>query len=143
MATYRKPLKDIDGNFIIPAMTGDQTGWVQNGDLADGAVTADKIDFTTMESVSGLTRRCDFGSLHIFTTLTSTPTIGQTTVDAEIPADFLAESGRIVFASCVPYHNYSSTNQSYSVWWENGHVYAGVDNQNGTNEYRFCVIAFF
>lgn len=43
MATYRKPLKDIDGNTIIPAMTGDQTGWVQTGDLANGAVTANKI----------------------------------------------------------------------------------------------------
>lgn len=47
MATYRKPLKDIDGNFIIPAMTGDQTEWVQTGDIADGAVTAGKIDFST------------------------------------------------------------------------------------------------
>lgn len=47
MATYRKPLKDINGNFIIPAMTGDQTEWIQTGDIADGAVTSDKIDFTT------------------------------------------------------------------------------------------------
>lgn len=46
MATYRKPLKDINGDFIIPAMTGDQTGWVQTGDIADGAVTSGKIDFT-------------------------------------------------------------------------------------------------
>lgn len=50
MATYRKPLKDIDGNTIIPAMTGDQTEWVQTGDLADSAVTADKIDFSTMDA---------------------------------------------------------------------------------------------
>lgn len=47
MATYRKPLKDINGDYIIPAMTGDQTEWVQTGDIADGAVTADKIDFST------------------------------------------------------------------------------------------------
>ena len=43
MATYRKPLKDIDGNFIIPAMTGDQTEWVQTGDIADGAITPAKL----------------------------------------------------------------------------------------------------
>lgn len=48
MATYRKPLKDIDGNFIIPAMTGDQTEWVQTGDIADNAVTRDKIDLTSL-----------------------------------------------------------------------------------------------
>lgn len=47
MATYRKPLKDIDGNFIIPAMTGDQTEWIQTGDIADGAVTSEKLDYTT------------------------------------------------------------------------------------------------
>lgn len=47
MATYRKPLKDVDGNFIIPAMTGDQTGWIQTGDIADNAVTAPKINWTT------------------------------------------------------------------------------------------------
>ena len=36
MATYRKPLKDINGDFIIPAMTGDQTGWVKPADLENG-----------------------------------------------------------------------------------------------------------
>lgn len=50
MATYRRPLKDINGDYIIPAMTGDQTEWVQTGDLADSAVTADKIDFSTMDA---------------------------------------------------------------------------------------------
>ncbi|MCR5353466.1 MAG: hypothetical protein K6D98_04095, partial [Clostridiales bacterium] len=48
MATYRKPLKDIDGNFIIPAMTGDQTEWVQTGDIADNAVTHDKLALSAM-----------------------------------------------------------------------------------------------
>lgn len=48
MATYRKPLKDINGNFIIPAMTGDQTEWIQTGDIADGAVTKDKIDLASL-----------------------------------------------------------------------------------------------
>lgn len=48
MATYRKPLKDIDGNFIIPAMTGDETGWIQTGDLADNSVTKAKLNMSTM-----------------------------------------------------------------------------------------------
>ena len=55
MATYRKPLKDIDGNFIIPAMTGDQTGWIQTGDIADNAVTAPKINWTTAGATQILT----------------------------------------------------------------------------------------
>lgn len=48
MATYRKRLKDKDGNTIIPAMAGDQTEWIQTGDIADEAVTSDKIDWTTV-----------------------------------------------------------------------------------------------
>lgn len=47
MATYRRQLKDENGNNIVPVMSGDQTEWIQTGDIADEAVTADKIDFTT------------------------------------------------------------------------------------------------
>ena len=52
MATYRRLLKDGDGNTIIPAMTGDQTEWIQTNDIADEAVTSDKIDFTTFGNQS-------------------------------------------------------------------------------------------
>ena len=44
MATYRKKLLDKDGNTIIPALAGDETGWVNTGDIADEAVTTAKID---------------------------------------------------------------------------------------------------
>lgn len=43
MATYRKKLLDKDGNTIIPAMAGDETGWVNTADLADGSVTSAKF----------------------------------------------------------------------------------------------------
>lgn len=43
MATYRKKLLDKDGNTIIPAMAGDETGWVKTADIAGGAVTPAKF----------------------------------------------------------------------------------------------------
>ena len=43
MATYRKKLLDKDGNTIIPALAGDETGWVNTADLADGSVTSAKL----------------------------------------------------------------------------------------------------
>lgn len=43
MATRRKPLIDENGDYIIPAMTGDQTKWVKTGDLDDESVTIAKI----------------------------------------------------------------------------------------------------
>lgn len=43
MATYRKKLLDKDGNTIIPALAGDETGWVNTADLADSSVTAAKF----------------------------------------------------------------------------------------------------
>lgn len=71
MATYRKKLLDKDGNTIIPAMAGDETGWVNTADLADGAVstpkiadgavTSGKIDWTaitaTLDALSFIRRR--------------------------------------------------------------------------------------
>ena len=48
MATYRKLLKNRAGDTIIPVLSGDQSKWVQTGDLADGAVTPSKIDFTSI-----------------------------------------------------------------------------------------------
>lgn len=44
MATYRKILKDKDGNNIIPALVGDGTEWVNTADIADGAVTPSKLE---------------------------------------------------------------------------------------------------
>lgn len=43
MTTYRKKLLDKDGNTIIPALAGDETGWVNTADLADGSVISDKL----------------------------------------------------------------------------------------------------
>lgn len=43
MATYRKRLRNRNGDFIIPALNGDETGWIQTGDVADGAITGAKI----------------------------------------------------------------------------------------------------
>lgn len=51
MATYRKILKDKDGNNIIPALAGDETGWVNTADIADGAVDATKIDWSGTNGV--------------------------------------------------------------------------------------------
>lgn len=62
MATYKKQLQDKDGNTIYPdvgidldnVVYGDDpttpttvTPWVNTDDIQDGAVTSDKIDFTT------------------------------------------------------------------------------------------------
>jgi len=47
MATYRKPLYDNEGNIIIPAMTSDQTGWVETDDIADGAIDSSKLNIDT------------------------------------------------------------------------------------------------
>lgn len=63
MATYKKQLKDKDGNTIYPdvgidldqAIYGsdptetisDPEPWIDTGDIKDSAVTSDKIDFTT------------------------------------------------------------------------------------------------
>ena len=43
MATYRKRLRNRNGDFIIPALNGDETGWIQTNDVADGAITTGKI----------------------------------------------------------------------------------------------------
>ena len=73
MATYRKPLKDIDGNFIIPAMTGDQTGWVQNGDLADGAATGAAIEHWEGNNVD-LNNFTTSGIYRFYTPISNGPT---------------------------------------------------------------------
>ena len=49
MATYRKRLRNRNGDFIIPALNGDETGWIQTNDVADGAITNAKIDWSSME----------------------------------------------------------------------------------------------
>lgn len=43
MATYRKRLRNRNGDFIIPALNGDETGWIQTNDVADEAITTSKI----------------------------------------------------------------------------------------------------
>jgi hypothetical protein len=51
MATYRKKLLDKDGNTIIPAMAGDETGWVNTADLADGSVTEGKMATSAIKNI--------------------------------------------------------------------------------------------
>ena len=50
MATYRKRLLNRNGDFIIPALNGDETGWIQTNDVADGAITSAKAG--ALETVS-------------------------------------------------------------------------------------------
>lgn len=67
MATYKKQLQDKDGNTIYPdvgidldnVVYGDDpttpgavTPWIDTDDIQDGAVTSNKIDFTTYENVT-------------------------------------------------------------------------------------------
>ena len=137
-----KTLDYILDHTIIASENPADANKVFKADASLGLVGANNIDFTTMESSSGLTRRCDFGSLHIFTTVTSTSEIGQTQIAAALPSDF-APAGRIVFASCTPHYNASGLNQTYSLWWQDGYIYAYVNNLAGTNEYGFIVVAYF
>lgn len=66
MATYKKQLQDKDGNTIYPDVgidldnvvygdnptaPGTVTPWITTDDIQDGAVTSDKIDFTTLKNV--------------------------------------------------------------------------------------------
>lgn len=94
MATYRKPLKDINGNFIIPAMTGDQTGWVKPADLENSQLydRFANIDGTEIVSSSDLNTRAflDPGIYYtmsdtVTATLTNCPTTEAITMRVYVP----------------------------------------------------------
>lgn len=147
MTTRRKPLIDENGDYIIPAMTGDQTKWVKTGDIDDGAVTADKIDFTTMESSAEMPNiDCNFGKLHICTRIATAQQGYAVQVSAEIPNEFYGY-GKICFYSCTPTWNNSSINKTYSVWTSQSdgktYINATVDSIGGTNNFYFCVLAWY
>lgn len=51
MTTYRKRLKDKNGDTIIPALSGDETKWIKNSDIGDEVVKSDNIDWATINKL--------------------------------------------------------------------------------------------
>lgn len=135
MAVYKKPLYDKDGNQIYPdvgleldeVIYGDDPGqvetpspWIETGDIkdnqitsakiADGAITASKVDWSTVFERQTFTVTLDS---------TGNAELGVNTADYWILSVSQIGSGSFVNGNAVPYS------------WSNGKYYIHVDQNYG------------
>lgn len=99
MANNIVQLQDKSGDNIYPISGGTVQGAITNGMLADGAVTSDKIDFTSFIFAPGVRHQVGMTSNDkpIYRTLvTATVASDATTGSVTIPTDIIPENSTII-----------------------------------------------